>query len=132
VAVRDLIAEYGRRIVPLLQRRVLDELTDAAPKRTGALARSVRVSGDSTPQTVTINVETDVEYAGWMDTGTRPHPIVGNPYLAFYWEKIGRFVVLRRVSHPGTPRTGWWTDTLARWPEMAREVAGSIGDVGPL
>lgn len=29
------------------------------------------------------------------------YPIRGNPYLAFYWEKIGEFVVLPTVKHPG-------------------------------
>lgn len=29
------------------------------------------------------------------------YPIRGNPFLAFYWEKIGEFVVLPGVSHPG-------------------------------
>jgi len=33
---------------------------------------------------------------------TAPHEIVGAPYLAFFWTKVGKKMVLRRVQHPGT------------------------------
>lgn len=45
--------------------------------------------------------------SGYVDVGsprthTKPHDIVGNPLLAFHWRKVGRFVVVRRVHHPGS------------------------------
>ncbi len=33
---------------------------------------------------------------------TEPHAIVGNPLLAFEWKKIGKFVIVRSVRHPGS------------------------------
>jgi hypothetical protein len=35
---------------------------------------------------------------------TRPHVIQAKsaPYLAFYWEKIGRWVRFKKVNHPGS------------------------------
>lgn len=34
--------------------------------------------------------------------GTRPHKIEGKPLLAFFWPKVGGFVVFHSVNHPGT------------------------------
>ena len=38
----------------------------------------------------------------WLESGTRPHLIPGNPFLAFYWPKKGKDMVLRHVHHPWT------------------------------
>jgi len=40
-------------------------------------------------------------YAGYVEMGTKPHKIIGHPYLSFYWEKLGKNVRLREVNHPG-------------------------------
>lgn len=47
---------------------------------------------------------------------TRPHPIEGNPLLAFFWPKVGANVVFRRVQHPGTKAN----DFLSRALQAAR------------
>ena len=36
-----------------------------------------------------------------IETGAQPHPIEGNPILAFFWEKLGQQVFFRHVNHPG-------------------------------
>ena len=45
-------------------------------------------------------------YAPYVQNGTRPHEIVGkytqHKKLKFYWEKMGKYIVVRRVYHPGT------------------------------
>ena len=45
-------------------------------------------------------------YAPYVQNGTRPHEIVGkytqHKKLKFYWEKMGKYIVVRRVHHPGT------------------------------
>jgi hypothetical protein len=64
------------------------------------------------------HVVSPAEYSSYVDEGTEPHEIHGNPLLVFYWPKTGRTMFLPRVQHPGTSRTGWWTDTLARWPDF--------------
>jgi hypothetical protein len=50
------------------------------------------------------------EHASYTDEGTPPHPIVGNPLLAFRID--GELVIVHSVQHPGTPRTGWFSDTV--------------------
>ena len=48
----------------------------------------------------------DYYYAPYVQNGTRPHEIVGkytqHKKLKFYWEKMGKYIVVRRVHHPGT------------------------------
>lgn len=48
----------------------------------------------------------DYYYAPYVQNGTRPHEIVGKytPHkkLKFYWEKMDKYIVVRRVLHPGT------------------------------
>ena len=45
-------------------------------------------------------------YAPYVQNGTRPHEIVGkytqHKKLKFYWEKMGKYIVVRRVHYPGT------------------------------
>lgn len=42
-------------------------------------------------------------YAAPIDVGAKPHTIVPRTakVLRFFWEKLGRWVSLRKVSHPG-------------------------------
>lgn len=47
----------------------------------------------------------DVKYASYLDAGTPPHDIIGNPYLHFMWKGIP--MTLRRVRHPGTRGDGF-------------------------
>jgi hypothetical protein len=36
-----------------------------------------------------------------LESGSVAHDIEGNPYLAFFFEKLGQNVVFRKVHHPG-------------------------------
>lgn len=52
----------------------------------------------------------NTEYASFQDEGTGPHPIHGNPLLAFDGG-FGQTVIVRSVQHPGsTVRKGWFSD----------------------
>lgn len=90
-----------------------DKSRDFAPEKTGALKKSI------TPVVVSRTQGhwfSDLPYALPQETGSVPHPIVGSPDLAFYWEKYGRDFIPARflyqdpdaitvVSHPGNPAT---------------------------
>lgn len=43
------------------------------------------------------------KYAGAIDLGAKKHPIFARrkPYLVFYWPKLGRWMRLKKVNHPG-------------------------------
>ena len=52
----------------------------------------------------------DTKYAGYVDQGTKPHVIVprNKPFLAFQID--GRWVRTKRVNHPGTKPTYFFTN----------------------
>lgn len=90
-----------------------------APRRTGCLGDSIvkrvlfgtpegfeiRIVADTTPCS-----PTRTSYAYWMETGTQPHMIYGNPTLSFEWN--GERVFFRAVSHPGTRAYRFMRDAL--------------------
>lgn len=81
-------------------------------RRPGTLRDSIvkRVMSDSQGFYVAV-IATD-EIALWHHEGTRPHVINGNPFLVFYWPKVGKVVYLRRVNHPGTRPNRFLVDAL--------------------
>jgi hypothetical protein len=111
--LRDAIRERGREIrdgaMDALERKILD---DAPVGETGALRESVKVSPFDAGDVMGCEAEVGVDYAEYVDEGTRPHPIYGNPWLAF--EVGGQKVILRAdrtpVQHPGTQPTRFFSD----------------------
>lgn len=76
-----------------------------APDKTGNLKSQLRVARSRDVQgryAVGWEVQSNAPYSLYVIKGTRPHPIVGKPLLAFFWPKVGANVVFRRVNHPGT------------------------------
>lgn len=62
-----------------------------------------------------------------LESGSKAHDIVGNPYLAFYFGKLGRNVVFRKVHHPGYPGKSYMQSSLAESEqEMTLEVKEQI------
>lgn len=59
-------------------------------------------------------IRSPADYSSYVDEGTPPHRIEGKPLLAFT-ASDGTKVVVRYVNHPGTPRTGWWSDPTGRF-----------------
>lgn len=52
-------------------------------------------------------------YFLYVIKGTRPHEIVGKPYLVFDWPKGGLHpAVFRRVHHPGTTANTFFVDAI--------------------
>lgn len=76
-----------------------------APKRSGALAGSIKVvqARDLGGRFAAgWEVTTDAPYALYVHQGTKPHVIKGRPLLAFFWARTNRMMVLPQVNHPGT------------------------------
>lgn len=86
-----------------------------APSKTGALVAglSMSQSRDTRGRWATgYDVISNAAYTLFVIKGTRPHPIVGNPLLAFFWPKVGANVVFRSVMHPGTKPNDFLTRAL--------------------
>lgn len=110
---RDEVRELGRLAVSYAQ--------DEAPKRSGEFAAGIGfrsfVRGGNA---VGFTLHLPQPIGNFIIQGTSPHPIVGNPFLAFYWAAIGEFVVVRSVSHPGTEPNDFLTRAIDRWEPDAQ------------
>lgn len=100
-----------------------------APRRTGALVASIEgaVLSRTSGQWIA-----DTPYALAQELGASPHKITGNPHLAFYWEKAGRWFVpsevfynlpmaITEVNHPGNPAVHY---LLQAYEAMTGRVMG--------
>jgi len=63
----------------------------------GALRDSIIVS----PSLKTITILWTAPYASIVDEGARPHMIIGNPNLHFFWWRQGKWLRTMGVNHPG-------------------------------
>lgn len=88
-----------------------------APRRTGCLQDSIvkRVEF-GTPEGFVIRIVSDTtpcsptrtSYSWWVEEGTQPHQIIGNPTLAFNWPNGPNgpgLYFFKSVMHPGTAPT---------------------------
>ena len=73
--------------------RIERQAKELAPVDTGELRRSITTEGSG----LDYEIGTNLEYSEYIEDGTSPHIINGNPYL--YWE--GASHPVRRVNHPG-------------------------------
>lgn len=68
---------------------------ELAPIDTGDLRGSITTEGGG----LEYAVDSNLEYAPYMEFGTSPHIIEGNPLLV--WEENGETIYRHRVNHPG-------------------------------
>ena len=107
-----------------------DEVQARTPVDTGRLRKSVSVNITGGGAFMQVTVGSDVEYARWVEEGTRPHVIVPRRARALRFLVGGRVVFARRVMHPGTQgaamfREGW----EAAQPRIRRVFAARLGRV---
>jgi hypothetical protein len=63
-------------------------------------------------------------FVGTDHVKTEPHPIIGNPVLAFNWPKLGGGTAFfRSVQHPGSDFTAYVQNKLV---EAVEKVKGSL------
>lgn len=77
---------------------------DGAPHLVDTLETIVTSEGE----TWTGEIAFTAEHASYVNDGTSPHQIVGNPLLAFQWE--GQTVIVHSVNHPGTTANPFFSD----------------------
>lgn len=92
---------------------MIPAMRDAAQERTGAMKAGIHADpATSDGQVVHTTIYSDEPYSSFMDQGTQEHDIFGNPLLAFYWQQVGKVVIVRSVHHPGTVGSGFFEDTI--------------------
>lgn len=73
-----------------------------APRRTGALARSLRKLTVVRPLGLDVYIGSDLPYAGYVHEGTGPHLIAPRQAQVLAFTIGGRRVYAKHVNHPGT------------------------------
>lgn len=118
--LRQELAAKQDRLAPVFEREMTRRLREAAPKVTGRMAAATSVRLTTSTSSIRMadrlhwEAKVDVEYASWVHDGTRPHTIVpvNASVLAFFWERVGRFVFFMKVNHPGNAPNPWFRRTL--------------------
>ena len=74
--------------------KVERQAKELVPIDTGALRSSIGTDGGGLDYSITANTD----YAVYIEDGTRPHVITGNPYLVWDGQMYGP---VKSVNHPG-------------------------------
>lgn len=109
----DIVAEEMDICAHKIQRTAVE----LAPIDTGELRRSIAISGGG----LEYEIGTNLYYAYWMEEGTGPHVITGNPWL--FWP--GASHPVRSVMHPGTNAYRYMQRALEA---NTRDLDSRIGD----
>ena len=84
-------------------RQVMNRAKVLAPVRTGRLRASIRIEARRTATLRSkFTIGSDVEYAAFVNDGTRPHIIRPRTRQALKFRIGGRVVFAKVVHHPGT------------------------------
>ena len=130
VDMSQLVSALSDQVVPITDEAahlMEQDIALTAPIDTGALSRSgeVHTQGDGSGAVATLTFTED--YASYLEEGTGPHTIVGNPLLAFEWG--GQTVIVRSVEHPGsTKHVGWFSNKAGDetlWAAMVQSTLDS-------
>lgn len=109
-ATKARLEKWAQRVFFDAAQSMADKDTRDVPRDTGALAQTRRLQINETAYTASVEYPGDLP--NWLEDGTGPHRIDGNPLLAFNWPKAGGVVFLRHVNHPGSRKqVGWFTNT---------------------
>lgn len=125
--LRAKITAWGERVHRAATADMAAKLTP--PRKTGRFegTRQVDPTSGSGPTFVS-TIGYPGELGEWLDEGTSPHLIEGNPFLSFYWPRAGGRVVFRSVQHPGTPGTNFWSRVMHTdsWYQSLNRAAASV------
>lgn len=96
------------------------------PKDTGELQSDLQAHQ---LRTMKWAVGSTKEYAPPMEYGSRRHPITPDtqPVLHFFWERMGTWMITKKVDHPGTPEHRFLRFSLNRHrSQLSRNIAEEI------
>lgn len=122
----DLVRETYSRVADDACQSMLLDMNANGPRSDRSdhehMVDRVELTGsEDSDTTISRTIHSPADYSSYVDEGTEPHRIEGHPLLAFT-AKDGTRVVVRYVNHPGTARTGWWSDTVARYGDYLRQA----------
>lgn len=124
--LRQLVQQRGERVFERAVEDMQRRLVDAAPHASGLTAERTRVTPIGRGTTLVAEARSDTPQAGYTNDGTKPHIIRPRRGPVLVFEGDSGLVFTRIVHHPGNKATHWFTKTVARWPAILRQAAGSV------
>lgn len=130
-AVTQIMNTQGRAYLNKVGEEIRKKASEKAPvgekdspEGGGRLKDSIEVRsfiGSSGP---VVFIGSKLKRAFWIRAGVEEHPIpkTGETRMYFFWKKIGRYVMLKKVKHPGITEEKT-NDFLG---DALKEVLGSI------
>lgn len=118
--LRSKVRRQGTDVAAGAADRMLDDVIDDIPVDEGFMRNNTRVRRRS-PLSWTIF--SAAQYASFTDTGSRPHVITPkSPGGVLVFQSGGQTIFAKKVNHPGTSGTRWWSDTVTRrgWIQHCR------------
>lgn len=83
-------------------RMALNRMRVTAPKRTGRMANSLKMTMRARRTFVVGTITASPRYTHFVERGTRPHVIKARKKRALKFHGRGGIVIVRSVKHPGT------------------------------
>ncbi|RLI09368.1 hypothetical protein DRO32_00780, partial [Candidatus Bathyarchaeota archaeon] len=119
------ISDLAGSLVEELASKAEELVRERAPRRSGALARSVGSEVRGSRALVGVRAR----YAPFLEWGTRPHEIRPRSARALRFPMGGRLVFARRVLHPGIkPRFFVLSALEALRDELGRVLGGVLDE----
>lgn len=100
--VRASVNALAERNVAEVARQVEARAKALAPVDTGRLRGSIKTTRRLSLRGPQYTVSTNVEYAPYVENGTRPHVIRPRRKKALRFRTAGGVVIVAKVNHPGT------------------------------
>jgi hypothetical protein len=109
-------SKAGRDLVRPLAKEIRLASVAEAPKKTGAMVASSYIDYQENGSGYTAVVGYSSVVAFWQHEGTPPHrePKTAPGPMSFFWEKMGRWVVLPHLTHPGVKPNRFLTTPMKR------------------
>ena len=119
--VKRLTQKRAKNSIKMIFDQFEKDLDQYIPVKTGELMASIKFDIDD----FFVSITSDSPHAIWVEHGTRPHIIEGNPFLRFE-SKTGEIVYTTRVMHPGykalKPFARFTEDILDKLPIIKKRM----------
>lgn len=116
--LREAVHQRYTEVVDNAFQAMLVDMEAGAPRDTGLMTQSIEIAEDDGDSLIRRTIHAPQEYSSYQDEGTGIYGPEGTPIVPVnakvlhFVAKDGTEFFVRSVK--GTPRTGWWSDTVAK------------------
>lgn len=120
--LRALLPGLGQRVGGQIESRLNTELKS---RQSLTVSKLMIENPSALYLQITVKSSKNPMLPTWLESGTRPHEILGRPLLSFWWEKMGFQFIGPRVMHPGFAGIHYAENTLAA---MESEIVDTLSN----